>query len=243
MKELIIICSFLNLSLYAAEVGRAICGWKDDRILSNIKKDGRIVKNYKENGGCSGSLVSKNCMVSAGHCVPYMKFVEFNVPQSSWKGVNHPGPEDQYEVDQSWIRSQSISYGQDWAVFKIRKNVKTGMFPGEKYGNYDVSFELPKEGDVLRITGFGASRKRERKYSQQTLTGPFGKIKKMGIFHRVDTKPGNSGSGIIDETTGKLIAVHTDGFCSFQDDTYNIGTSVELNKEFKQAVLDCLEDK
>ncbi|HEY6906251.1 MAG TPA: hypothetical protein VI230_02235, partial [Ignavibacteriaceae bacterium] len=75
------------------------CGPTDDRVASSDPAVGRIV-----NIGCTGWIIPDGDIVTAGHCLDATSanILEFNVPLSTSGGtIQHPGPEDQYSIDQS----------------------------------------------------------------------------------------------------------------------------------------------
>ena len=100
--------SFILFSLWMTHIASAevrdletLCG-KDDRVPSQVKTVARMMKRAGgTDGGCTGTLISKSCMISAGHCEDYLKIAQFDVPMSSSNGaVNHPSIENQYDVEQ-----------------------------------------------------------------------------------------------------------------------------------------------
>lgn len=224
---------------------KSICGPADDRVLSDDPKIGRAVAKINTKGGCSITLISDSCAVTAGHCREVLFFAEFNVPLSNSEGeAQHPALEDIYEIDR---RTLKYEHGMisDWAVFKLKPNTITGLLPGAVQGYYPVSFQRPKVGQTVRITGYGTDRDHpERNVVQQTNTG---KIKKAGslfsakIEHTVDTMPGNSGSSIILENTGEIIGVHTNGGCTANGGT-NFGYLISKKKKFREAITACIRE-
>jgi len=181
-------------------------------------------------------------MVTVAHCYGLTKFVEFNVPLSNELGIVHPPLEHLYEVDATTHRWGSNKAGDDWAVFRVRPNSITGLLPGEaQQGWYGLHATLDvAKGTILRVTGYGVDDETDRDKAQQSATGAFMRFETTTIprfYHQVDTRSGNSGGGIVIESTRQLIGVHSGGECDTQG---NIGTSLGLNAKFQAAVDECL---
>ena len=245
----IILLSLFSFSLAVNAFGikdlnqKSICG-VDDRVFSYDKKIGRAQDSLDARGGCTITMIGKTCAISAGHCKDVLKFVEFNPkhPDANGEG-GHAEPEDIYEIDQASIEAV-YDYSEDWSVFKLKPHAKSGTLAGEVYGTYPVSFKKPKKGDTVIITGYGVDRNRPERYcTQQTHSGL---ITKVGTFsddikYKVDTEPGNSGSSVILESTGEIIAIHTNGGCSEYDgSSANSGTLIAKNKKLQAAITSCL---
>src|SRR5687768_6416524 len=108
----------------ADETGFTVCN-KDGRKLSDHPYAGRLLKEATGTGGCSSALVGKSCMVTVAHCYGYIQVVEFNTPPSKDGKLQHPGAKDVYEVDRTTLVHGSLSVGDDWAVFRVKKNAET----------------------------------------------------------------------------------------------------------------------
>ena len=243
-KKVVLFIAFLGLITpvtAAADDSKTICGSKDDREPSSVTPIARLVK-APGGFGCTGKLVSPTCMVSAGHCGSFFKYAEFNVPPSTESGRPvASAEEDRYPVVEVVGRANSGD-GNDWAVIRLGSNSITGLLPGDRQGFFEVSYDRPQNGSFLRITGYGTDKRRPtRTGTQQTATGQLTGIRENSatISYSVDTEPGNSGSSIVDEATGKIIGVHTTGYCSSSGGS-NVGTSIAYRAEFRKAILECL---
>lgn len=221
----------------------SICGTEDNRVASLDPAVGRILSS-----GCSGSIVENGKIVTAGHCeaLGSMDIIEFNVPQSTSSGtIQHPHPDHQYSINQQSIVYQYISntYGYDWAVFEVFNNSNTGLQPIQAQNDY---FKLVKNltAGQLRVTGYGVDGpapefgdggpRNSDNQTEQTHLGSNVNSSGYIIRHTADTQPGNSGSPIIDESTGFVIGVHTNAGCTTSGG-YNHGTST-YNTNFWNAV-------
>lgn len=219
----------------------SICG-KDDRTPSQIKSIARMMQVANGSGGCTGTLISNSCMVSAGHCSDYLNIAQFNVPVSNDNGTpNFPGPEDQYPLAKIYGFKDG-GQGNDWSVYRISPNPVTRKVAGASQGFYKVgNGVIPPAGSILRITGFGVATGRMN-VAQQTHTGTVTRNTGPHLQYEVDTMPGNSGSTIILESTQEIIGIHTHGGCSSTPGTANSGTLLALSPDFQKAIQQCLAD-
>jgi Trypsin-like peptidase domain len=207
----------------------SICGATDDRVLSDDPRAARILPI-----GCTGWLIDdcQHCMLTAGHCQGGIGVVEFNVPLSDPEGgVIHPPPEDQYAIDPTSLQGNGgQGVGDDWAYYGCFPNANTGLTPAEAQG--DV-FELadvqpPVQGQNIRITGYGSTSPpvpNEWNLVQKTHAGPFVTSNGSLVQYQTDTTGGNSGSPVIDDSTGLAIGIHTHAGCSL-DGGANSGTGI-----------------
>ena len=208
---------------------KSICG-SDDRVSANDARVGRIVPI-----GCTGWLVDNGKMITAGHCLNSTRsqILEFNVPDSNPDGsLNHPGPEDQYPIDQSSFTFADGGVGNDWGTFAAFANSTTGLTAFEAQGSaFAIKQDLGPAN--IRITGFGVDSGVDNQ-SHQTHVGPNVGSSGTTMRYTADTTGGNSGSPVIDEATNTAVGVHTHGGCSSTSGN-NHGTSF-FNNSFWQAV-------
>jgi V8-like Glu-specific endopeptidase len=219
---------------------KSICG-SDDRVLSSNPKVGRLLKDISSPGGCTGTLISKSCIITAGHCTSTFGIIEFNTPESQNGSIQHPDARDIYEIDKSFIKYKNRGQGQDYAVLKVKPNKVTGAYPGHVQGNYQVTFDRPSKNIDVIITGYGLDRGDAiRNLAQQTHSGQITSIARGIIRHKTDTMGGNSGSSIIRKSDGKVIGIHTHGGCSNWGGS-NAGTLIHGNQELIGFIKQCLE--
>ena len=208
------------------------CGSVDDRVDSTDPRTGRLLSV-----GCTAWLIADGRFVSAGHCLsPFSaNTVQFNVPKSLSNGsLQHPGPEDQYVVDDSSIESVNGGVGNDWGVFEVFDNAETGLQPLQAQGAF---FTLAQDlgPATIRITGFGVDSGADNQ-TLQTHAGPNVGSGGTTMAYQADTQGGNSGSPVIDEATGRAVGVHTHGGCSTSGGSgTNKGTST-FNTAFWEAL-------
>ncbi|MBN2367231.1 MAG: trypsin-like peptidase domain-containing protein, partial [Calditrichaeota bacterium] len=184
--------------------------------------------------GCTGWIVYNGLQVTAGHCIGVSADVlQFHVPSSLSDGtIQHPPVQHQYSVDGQSIVFQDNGIGNDWAVFEVFDNSESGLQP-IKAQNASLGIKQDLNASDLRVTGFGVDgpppgfgngSKNSDNQTQQTHVGSNENSSDTTIRHTADTQGANSGSPIIDESTGQAIGVHTNGGCS-STGGYNQGTS------------------
>ncbi|MEZ5963466.1 MAG: trypsin-like peptidase domain-containing protein [Planctomycetota bacterium] len=198
---------------------QTLCG-SDDRVLSSDPRVGRTWPTR-----CTGFLILPDLGVTAGHCVNANDVIEWNVPLSDPNGTpRQAAPRDQYPIQ--WVASRYAGSGSsnDWAVFRIGINSETGKLP-----NHDRGFtwfqlgspSLVQPFDAVSITGYGevappvdprwnSVQKRHAGAVMQNLMQP---PDPTVLFTAVDTSGGNSGSPVVLDRSGRVVAVHTNGFC------------------------------
>lgn len=198
---------------------QSICGPTDDRVLSSDPRQGRSVPV-----GCTSWLIDdpNHCFLSAGHCADgsSMNVIEFNVPLSNGNGnLAHPPPSDQYSVDPTSVQFINGGVGNDFTYFGCYANSTTGMTAYQTQGsNYTLAASPPAiSGQAIRVTGYGtvgAPVSPTWNQVQKTHTGAYVTFSGSTLQYTTDTTGGNSGSPVIDDTTGNAIGIHTHGGCS-----------------------------
>lgn len=241
----ILLMSFLGVAFadFPAEY-RTICDGVDTRVLTQDPYVARTFMNIDDRHPCSASLIGNSCMISAGHCHRSLNMVEFNVPESVNGHITRPKPEDVYMMVPGSLVYQQSGDGKDWSVFKVQPNVITGLTPAEAQGGFlSIDTTRQRRGTALQITGFGKDREPNTHNAQQTSYGSLAYGWGSTIYYRVDTTGGNSGSGIRNKQTQKIIGVHTHGGCYTGSDTYNHGTSLAGNRQLQNAIQRCLQSQ
>jgi V8-like Glu-specific endopeptidase len=209
---------------------RSICGPTDDRALSNDPKVARYLPS-----GCTAWLINdvNKQFLAAGHCgISSSGVCQFNVPLSNADGsLRQPPPEDQYPVEPTSIQAANVTVGDDWAYFGCWPNTTTNQSAFQRQGE---TFALAPTvagpaGDTIRITGFGTTTSPvppSWNQAQKTHTGQYVQRTGTVLRYNADTTGGNSGSAVLNETTGFAIGIHTNGGCTTGGGT-NSGTSLD----------------
>ena len=215
-------------------INESICGPTDDRVLSSDPRAARALPI-----GCTAWMIddSEHCFLTAGHCNPNgnssINVLQFNVPLSnnscSFGGINHPGPEDQYATDAASQQTNGGGgVGNDWGYLGVFPNSNTGLKPWQVSGTwFTTNFNAPTASQA-RVTGYGSVSSSLAPCTwyavQKTHAGPFSGFSGSTLNYNMDTTGGNSGSPVIDETTGLAIGIHTHGGCTSSGSGANAGT-------------------
>ena len=255
----ILLCSFLPRTY--SQHHKSLCAQEDSRLPSDDHRIGRLFSEENKTQ-CTVSLISKNCIITAGHCYNFLYGAEFRTSVST-NGETSPSlPEDRYLIDfeaENGRRWSRLGHqGHDWKVMRLKANEKTKKYPGEVYGYFRVNLDYtPNLGDMLVITGYGRddgdpSRHRSQQSAEGELTlvdhslvnaiVPKGRLTLMG--HRVDTRGGSSGSAIRLKSDDSVIGIHTHGGCSLSSpDSQNFGTFIKNSPLLVQAIQECVENQ
>lgn len=197
----------------------SICGSTDDSQFVN-SYDGSLgpsvsfVQTHKGSKGalettatasssakyCSGSLISSNLFLTAGHCVDSSTigdYVAFNYERAA--GSTTLLTQSHYRVDA--IVEDSVG-GLDYAILRLAGT------PGNTWGIAAVATADPSTGAALTIIGH--PNRQPKKIEAGTLASFSSNYLRYG---NIDTLGGSSGSGVID-SSGRIVAVHTNGGCT-----------------------------
>lgn len=205
----------------------SLCG-PDNRVLSSDPRAARVLPI-----GCTAFMIDDQThnFMTAGHCAGGLSVVQFNVPMSTSGGVIvNPPPQDQYPVGPASIQSQFTgTIGEDWAYFGTFANSNTGLTPFQAQGAfYQLANAAPTvTSQTIEVTGYGVdTTPATSNQVQQTDSGPYISSSGNVIRYMVDTTGGNSGSPVLDLTTGLIIGVHTNAGCTANGSS-NQGTAIQ----------------
>jgi V8-like Glu-specific endopeptidase len=237
MYYLMLLTVFLPLSSFSST--SAVCG-EDNRTPHYDRRIGRI-RNYAIDSNCTASMISKNCALTAGHCVHLLSYVEFEVGNSVDGQRRKSSPENVFQVEKYSIVSKEQDLGRDWAIFRLRSNKVTHKAAGDK-GHFEIDFNGPQLNDEVSVAGFGRD-KGIKNYTLQSATGLItsldsdylGKI----LTHSADTSPGVSGAAIIRVSDQKIVGLHTTSGCDWSH-SGNIGTIINEDPELVEAIINCI---
>jgi V8-like Glu-specific endopeptidase len=245
MKYIILILLLSTTSVIAFE--KSICSESDSRVQLPNNPIARLSKQDGDRG-CTATLVGENCAITAGHCVSNLFRGEFNVPNSVDGEPVQSQAEDIFFVDPNSIEFQDEGRGNDWAVFKFKKNEKSGVNPGDQFGFYDIETYEPKNSDVLKISGYGTHYDNEQ--MTYTLLSALGHGDYIGysyegrtlLNHKIDTSSGSSGSSVINIKTNKIIGIHGQGGCTSSRIIWNSATLINQHKKLQAAIKKCTSE-
>jgi V8-like Glu-specific endopeptidase len=149
---------------------------------------------------CTGTLISENLFLTAAHCIDATTLNDFAVFNYQ-KVRGAPGLEEQEHVKIIEVVEQGLA-GLDYAIIKLEGT------PGEKYGFTAINSANVDLGHLLTIIQHPSGNPKTvdvgtRKGTRGTNYMTYGDL---------DTEPGSSGSGVLDQN-GQLVGVHTNGGC------------------------------
>ena len=238
------------IALLSLNVHGDICEQEDRRQLSGYSAIGKL-SSFAEENGCSATMISRSCALSAGHCHETFDQIDFNNFND-----HYDLRKDQYLVDRPQTQYIYEGIGLDWAVLKIEKNQYTGLYPGEVQGMSLIGLLRPLEGDLIRVSGYGRSDIELLNFSQATSTGQISLIHQAPlewhyinrsitrhlIYHRADMTPGSSGAALINETTQRIVGINSHGGCPNADRHHsNLATLINQNAPLERAINTCLQ--
>lgn len=182
---------------------------------------------------CSGTLVSNNLFIAAGHCFdqtgggwtrPVDNTTGATISSAEIATNMHVNfnyqvdPAGNLRVEQSFPIVALIEYrlgGLDFAIVQLGGN------PGATFGWTQVSTTDAAVGDMLCIIGHPAG------WPKRIEAGPAVSLSGNSIMYNdIDTLGGNSGSGILRATDGRLVGVHTNGGCNAAGTGSNFGVRI-----------------
>lgn len=164
---------------------------------------------------CSGTLIGRDLFLTAGHCfdpspTPQTQ-VTFNFQTDP---AGNPRPEQRFQI--LGVQEHRLG-GLDYEIIRLAGN------PADTFGFALVSPVDAAVGDMACVIGHPAT------VPKQIEAGPVTAFDGNEIrYNEVDTLPGNSGSGILHDPTGRLVGVHTNGGCAGTDPEtgFNIGMRI-----------------
>lgn len=181
----------------------------------------------------SATLISPDLVLTCGHLfdqdpngwtVPRQNGSSNAIPPSEIATNMHINV--LFQVDPSGTPRTEVSFpivqlvefrlgGLDMAIIRVGGN------PGSTYGWTAVAPSNAAVGDMLAIIGHPAGQ------PKRIEAGPATQISGSTIrYNDIDTLGGNSGSGILQASTGDLVGVHTNGGCNSAGTGSNSGVAI-----------------
>ncbi len=157
--------------------------------------------------GCSGTMISKDLVLTAGHCqIAAGDTARFNFQNDPF---GNPRPVTDFTVD-SVVEQKDD--GEDYEIVRLKPNFTLGD-AGAAFGWMRISRTDPAAGDTLAIIGHPSALPKMIEAGTQ-FSSPAGWKAWEMTYSDIDTLPGNSGSGVLSWVQNALVGVHTDGGCT-----------------------------
>ena len=151
-------------------------------------------------GNCSGTLLGRDLFLTAAHCVspgalPAGAVFNYqNDPQGN--------PRDRFAFPVVEVVEHGNG-GLDYAILRLKGN------PGERIAPANIATTNCAPGDRVAVIGHPGGR------AKQVAAGTIRGIEPKDILYRgLDTSSGNSGSGVICGSNGRITGVHAWGGCN-----------------------------
>lgn len=196
--------------------------------------------NVKGVRWCTGTLISKNLFITAGHCfdrdgngwrmparngqtisseeIAQLMKVNFNYQTDKLTGKIRRDTIDYPVIELKEYRNGNL----DYAIIILGKD-KYGKYPGEKFGFVEIAKSDPSQNDMTAII-------------QHPLGNPkvieAGRIFSIKFdllnYDDIDTQGGSSGAAVISVSNNKIVGIHVLGGCDNFNDGSNHATPISL---------------
>jgi V8-like Glu-specific endopeptidase len=222
---------------------------KYQRPVGQLQWDDDLGSRYDNPGNvtgvrwCTGTLISHNLFLTAGHCfdrnppsgwmVPRVDGTDQAISNEEIAAAMHVnfnyqvGPTGALRTESEFEIDELVEYrlgGLDVAVVRLRGN------PGAEFGIGKLALSDPDVADMLAIIGHPAG------VPKRIEAGPLTRFDGHRIrYADIDTMGGNSGSAIWHRDSGKIVGVHTNGGCN-PDGGSNFGVRVERARQESPTV-------
>jgi V8-like Glu-specific endopeptidase len=221
------------------ESARTVCGNNDMTAMQtesdDLKKMGTPIGIWEVDMGggtgmCTGTLISKDLMLTAQHCEGECSGIEVTF------GYLSEQRKEKFKCKEI-VEKGDGSLDKDYLIIRLEGS------PGVAWGWYDMSARKLDPGQALMMIHHpsGSPMKVSRKNCSLV------EQKSDFISHRCDTQPGSSGAGILvpdfqHPANSRIIGVHTLGGCNQDETDFNSGPAIRHLAETSPLIRSMVKD-
>lgn len=163
-----------------------------------VKHERRV--GYHVGPGCSGTLISDDLFISAGHC----GYAVNDVVRFDYQNLPSGSPRATRDFRVSQVVEQEYNASYDYAIVRLEGS------PGREYGHANVTAVDPPAGSNVTVIQHPA--RLPKKIHAGAVLDYASPVGANWFRHQVDTTGGSSGSGVLDGH-GNLVGIHTNAGC------------------------------
>lgn len=171
-------------------------------------------------GGCTGTIVGKNKVLTNSHCVYDFAAKTLMVPSHFSPGRNPSETWGKWGVDYvsfdyMYFASQSLDH--DYAIMTMKAD--NAYFPSTHIGDYmgyipitsTTCYNLDSTYIKKRVVGYPADKPTGTMWNSGMCDDWMYTCNSLAVYHQCDTYPGNSGSGVLmflTDGTARVVGIH-----------------------------------
>lgn len=195
-------------------------------------------------GRGTATLVEKNCLITAGHCLYDKDEGGLATKASVYFGRNGKLFLKKAEIEKFIVHPEYLENDEnyDFAVAKLNEDVGHDL----GWASLSVLKEEELKGKLVNGTGYPGTKGFFRtmlnlpSYHMYSMDGPIVSARKHKVYYHVDTSGGQSGSGawVLDaDEIVKCIAIHTTGKSPKEEGN----GAVRINQENFGIIIDWMK--